>query len=137
MLNKVFDTFMFFKKKNFTVTNEYDMGDGLIVKEYTYNLSKYLTDVWPPNLSSSSGGFPIRSAVREEDGSDVTERVLRFSGPRKNYVNPVSAYRKRRRIRVSFLGWGGIRISVADVWEKYTGNVIVTDIFGVKKTVPV
>jgi hypothetical protein len=127
-------TLVFFKGKNFTITREFEMC-GVRVKEYRYNMSMYLTDVWPPNISSGSG-FPIRSAIREDDGSDVTEMVLRFSGPRKNYVNPVSvARRKNRALRMDASTFGRIRFVLEDTWEPYIGNVVITDTLGLKKVI--
>lgn len=135
-MEKLFDVFMFFKRKNFTVTREFKMGENVHIWEYTYNMSRYLTDVWPPNTSSSSG-FPIKSVIREDDGSDVTENVLKFSGPRKNYVNPVSLFKKRgRKLVVKCIGWGKFRLEFVDTWEPYYGNVIVSDVFGFKKIIP-
>lgn len=113
---------------------EFRMGD-VSVKEYRYNMRRFLTDVWPPELSAGTG-LPIRSAVREEDGSDVTEMVLKFSGPRKNYVNPVSVFRKKKRLRVKMHNFG-IRFVIEDTWVPYSGNVIVTDVMGFKKVVPI
>jgi hypothetical protein len=127
-------TLVFFKGKNFSVIREFEMC-GVHVKEYRYNMSRYLTDVWPPDLSRGSG-FPIRSAIREDDGSDVTEMVLRFSGPRKNYVNPVSvARRKKRTLRMDARTFGRIRLVLEEQWEPYSGNVVITDALGFKKVI--
>ena len=134
-MDALLNTVLFFKGKNFTVLREFERC-GVTIKEYRYNMGRFLTDVWPPNLSGGSG-FPIRSAVREDDGSDVTEMVLRFSGPRKNYVNPVSVFHRKRRLRLDLGNFGRIRVVFEDTWEPYNGNVIVTDILGVKKVVPV
>jgi hypothetical protein len=136
-MNVLLNIVMFFKQKNFTILREFEMFNGVSVKEYRYNMGKFLTDVWPPNISGGGSGFPIKSAVREDDGSDVTEMVLKFSGPKKNYVNPLSVFRKKKRIRVDYKKFGVFRIVIEDVWERYDGNVIVTDILGVKKVVPV
>jgi hypothetical protein len=138
VMDTILSTLVFFKGKNFTVVKEFEMG-GVHVKEYRYNMGKFLTDVWPPRLSAGSG-FPIKSAVREDDGSDVTEMVLRFSGPRKNYVNPLSVFRRSKsaKIKLDLKTFGRIRVTLEDdVWEPYTGNVLVTDILGFKKVVHV
>lgn len=127
------DILVFLKKKNFTVTKEFSMGNnGIILKEYVYNMSRYLTDVWPP--VTSAPGFPIQSVIREKDGLDITKRVIQFSGPKKNYVNPLATYTKKRRVSVSFINLG-IRISVENSWEPYEGNIIVTDTLGIKKVI--
>jgi hypothetical protein len=128
-------TILFFKGKNFTILKEFSMG-GVHVKEYRYNMRRFLTDVWPPKLSEGKG-LPIRTAVREDDGSDVTEMVLRFSGPRKNYVNPVSVFRKKKKFRIDVQEFGKIRFVLEDTWIPYDGNVIVTDVMGFKKVIPV
>ena len=133
MAERLFNIFMFFKKGNFTVTRVFNIDD-IEIKEYTYNLSRYLTDVWPPDTSTV--GFPIRSVIREDDGTDVTASVLKFSGPRKNHVNPVSLFKSSKKIRVRFVNFG-IRVSVEDVWRPYVGDVTVTDILGFKKVVTI
>jgi hypothetical protein len=123
---------LFFKGKNFTVLREFEMGDS-IIKEYRYNLKTFFTDVWPPKIGT---GMPIKSVTRDEDGSDVTDMVLRFSGPKKNYVNPVSLFRKKKGFSVKFYGTG-VRVTYGDTWDPYEGTATVTDIFGLKKTVHV
>jgi hypothetical protein len=135
VMNAFLNVVVFFKGKNFTILREFEMG-GVHVKEYRYNLSKFLTDVWPPNVYGGCGP-PIKSAIREEDGSDVTEMVLKFSGPKKNYVNPVSVFRKKKKIRMDYSKFGALCVTFKDEWEPYKGNVTVTDIFGVKKVVSV
>lgn len=126
---------LFFKGENFKILREFDMC-GVHVKEYRYNLSKFLTDVWPPNILGGTG-LPIKSAIREDDGSDVTEMVLRFSGPKKNYVNPVSVFRKKKKLKIDYGKFGVLRLVFEDEWEPYTGNIIVTDILGIKRVVRV
>jgi hypothetical protein len=135
VMNVFLNVVIFFKNKNFTILKEFEMG-GVRVKEYRYNMGKFLTDVWPPKISSDAG-MPIRSAFREDDGSDVTEMVLKFSGPRKNYVNPVSVFRRRRRFRLDYTTFGLVRFVLDETWYPYDGNVIVTDIFGFKKVIHV
>lgn len=135
MINLALSVILFFKGKNFTVLREFTMG-GVHVKEYRYNMRRFLTDVWPPKLSEGKG-LPIKTAVREDDGSDVTEMVLKFSGPRKNYVNPVSVFRKKKKLRVCIQNFGRIQFVIEDTWVPYEGNVIVTDVMGFKKTVPI
>lgn len=132
MLTAFINIVLFLKGKNFTIIREFDMGGGVVVKEYVYNLKRFLTDVWPP---LSGKGFPIKSAVRERDGTDVTEMVLKFSGPRKNYINPLSLSTKRKKVFIEYKNFGKLSIVYKDVWEPYEGNVIITDIMGVKKIV--
>lgn len=112
--------------KNFTIIRNFDG-----ITEYVYGSHRYFTDVWPPNLRHI--GFPIHSAVRD-DGEDVTKMVLKFAGPRKNYVHPLSASKMKKRIRVSFHNFK-IRFEIVDRIEKYSGTVTVTDIFGNLRTV--
>jgi len=128
----LFDVFMYFKRKNFTVTREFKMGEDVTVKEYTYNMSRYYTDVWPPDTSAGSG-FPIAHVVREFDGANITKSVLKFSGPRKNYVNPLSLRTREKRLRIRFVNFG-IRISLEETWTPYEGGITVTDILGGKRT---
>jgi hypothetical protein len=136
VMNFLLDVVVFFKGKNFTILREFDIGGNVKVKEYRYNMGKFLTDVWPPNVSGGSG-FPIKLAVRESDGLDVTETVLKFSGPKRNYVHPLSVCLKRKRVRLDYTTFGVLRVLFEDVWEPYIGNVIVTDILGLKKVVHV
>jgi hypothetical protein len=125
----LFDAFMFFKRKNFTVTKEFNVGD-VTVKEYIYNMSRYFTDVWPPNISAGQG-FPIMSVIRDDDGTDVTKSVLKFSGPRKNYVHPLGTLKRKRYLKIACLGLsGGVRFSIEEKFIPYEGTVTVTDIFG-------
>ena len=134
MIERLFNVFLYFKKGNFTVTREFEIG-GVTVKEYTYNLSRYYTDTWPPNTLAGSG-FPIFKVVRDEDGADITTQVLKFAGPRKNYVNPLSTFVHRYRVRVRCSIFG-IRVSLEKAWFPYTGNVTVTDILGGKRTLQI
>ena len=134
MLERIFDAFMYFKKGNFTVTKEFEMG-GVSVKEYTYNMSRYYTDTWPPNTVIGSG-FPIFKVIREDDGVDITKLVLKFSGPRKNYVNPLSTFVHKNKISINCTNFG-IRVSIKKTWIPYTGNVIVTDILGGNRTLQI
>ena len=131
------DILMFFKKRNFTILREFEYTDGVLVKEYVYNSKRFLTDVWPPKILLDEFVPPIQSAVRD-DGTDVTETMIRFSGPMRNRVNPLGAYTKRKRLRLGFVGLtGGIRLSTEDYWEPYEGSVTLTDAYGIKKVVPV
>lgn len=130
------DILLFFKKRNFTVLREFEFSEGVFVKEYVYNSRHFLTDVWPPRLASGTTTLlPIRSAVRD-DGTDVTETMILFSGPKRNYINHLGAYTKKRRLMVKFVNFG-IRITLQDYWEPYEGNVTVTDVLGIKKVVSV
>lgn len=113
--------------KNFTIIRKFDND----ITEYVYGSHRYFTDVWPPNLRHI--GFPIRSAIRD-DGEDVTKMVLKFAGPRKNFVHPLGASKIKKRVRISFRNFG-IRFEIVDRLEKYHGPVTVTDIFGNIRTV--
>ncbi len=124
------------KKTNFTILREFKMG-AVTVKEYVYNMRRYLTDVWPP-VSGTRGVFPIQTAIRDEDGADVTELVLRFSGPRRNHVNPLAfSYRRGMRPEIVFTDRGGIRVSLEEKWDPYTGTATITDIFGNSRSITV
>lgn len=133
MLARLFDVFVYFKKRNFTVTKEFKIGD-VTVKEYTYNLSRYYTDTWPPN--TSAGSLPIHSVIRDDDGLDVTKQVLKFSGPRKNYVNPLGTFTSKKKIHVNFVNLG-VQFKFEETWVPYTGKVTVTDILGGKRTLQI
>ena len=132
MKDLVLDLIVLFKGKNFSIVRDFEMGEAN-VKEYRYNLKTFFTDVWPP---PNGIGMPIKSVTRDDDGTDVTDMVLRFSGPKRNYVNPVALFRKKKGLRVKFYG-KGVRITYGDVWEPYEGTATVTDIFGLKKTVQI
>jgi hypothetical protein len=134
MMERLFNAFLYFKKGNFTVTREFKFGN-VVVKEYTYNMSRYYTDTWPPNILAGTG-FPIFKVVREDDGVDVTNQVLKFSGPRKNYVNPLSTCTYTNKVSIQCVNFG-IRIRIEKIWIPYTGNVIVTDILGRKRTLQI
>lgn len=134
MMNRLFDFFMYFKRRNFTVTREFKMGD-ITVKEYTYNMKRYYTDTWPPNTSAGTG-FPIMSVIREGDCKDVTNEVLKFSGPRKNYVNPLSLCTRKKRIHIRIINFG-IRVQLEDSWSPYEGDVTVIDILGGRRTIQI
>lgn len=134
MLVTAFELFMFFKRKNFTIVREFEFC-GKNIKEYVYNLKRYWTDVWPPPRGI---GPPIKAVTRDSDGIDVTKNVLKFSGPMKNYINPLGLYKKSRKITIKYTELGGIRFSYEPVWEPYTGTVTVTDALGtIKKTIRV
>jgi hypothetical protein len=126
-MNFLFDVFMALRKKNFTVTKEFDyFSTGKIVKEYVYNMKKYLTDEWPPKRGS---GPQIKKVIRDSDGADITKEVLRFSGPMKNYINPLATYVKVRRFTFRFVRLG-IQISYEETLEPYEGTVTVTNSMG-------
>lgn len=118
----ILDFIIFFKRKNFKVVREFDMC-GKTIKEYVYNLKRYWTDIWPPPRGT---GPPIKKVTRDSDGLDVTKSVIKFSGPMKNYVNPLGLCTKKRKfvIRCKNLG---LQISYENVWEPYKGSITVTD----------
>lgn len=130
------DILLLFKKRNFTILREFEYTDGVFVKEYVYNSKRFLTDVWPPKILLDGFVPPIQSAVRD-DGTDVTETMIRFSGPMRNSVNPLGAYTKRKRLRLGFVGLFGIRLSTEDYWEPYEGTVTLTNAYGIKKVTPI
>lgn len=129
----IVDVIIFFKRKNFTITREFEFC-GKKIKEYVYNMKRYFTDVWPPILGT---GPPIKKVVRDSDGVDVTKNVIKFSGPMKNHLNPLGVYTKKRKMTLKYTEIGGIRISYEHVWEPYYGTVTVTDTLGFKKIVHV
>lgn len=115
------DTFV----PNFTVTRSFVHEDKTIY-EYVYSSKRYLTDTWPPKTNHF--GFPIKKVIRE-DGKDVTENVLRFSGPKRNFVHNLGVCTIKKKIFTKFHNFG-IRITIEDYIEKYNGTVYVSDIFG-------
>lgn len=125
------DILLFFKKKNFTRTREVDIGNGVVLTEYVYNMRKYFTDVWPPKMAGRD--FPIRHAIRE-DGLDITTNILSFAGPMKNYINPIGAYTRRKKLSIEFVN-AGFRITFKEVWEPYRGVFVVTNTAGIKKVI--
>ena len=130
MIEKLFEIFMYFRKKNFTILKEFEyFSTGKIVKEYVYNMKKYLTDEWPPKRGT---GPIIKKVIRDSDGADVTKEVLRFSGPMKNYVNPLGTYVKKKKFSLRFINFG-IQFMYEDILEPYEGTVTIIDSFGNKK----
>ena len=122
-MNFFLDVLVFFKRKNFTVLREFDMG-SVRVKEYSYGSQKFFTDVWPPARGT---GSPIKQALF--CGEDVTQQVLKFSGPMKNYINALAIYKRKKRIVTRFVN-GGIRFAIEDFWEPRHGTITVTDVMG-------
>lgn len=106
---------------NFTITRRFDNG----IVEYVYSSKKYFTDVWPPKTCTS---FPIKSVIRE-DGVDVTRNVLKFSGPKRNYINPLGVQLIKKKVTWKYHNFG-IRFELGDYFEEYHGTITVTDIFG-------
>lgn len=111
---------------NFTITRRFE-NDGVQITEYIYGSKRYLTDVWPPDKIRRIG-FPIRSVIRD-DGVDVTENVLKFSGPMRNHIHPLGVCLIKKRISIKIKNFG-IRFELVDYIERYYGTVQVTDIFG-------
>ena len=111
---------------NFTKTKTFECDD-LVITEYIYGSKRYMTDVWPPNIRRGTG-FPIKSVIRD-DGIDVTQNVLKFSGPMKNYIHPLGVCIIKKRISIKIKNFG-IRFELVDYIEKFSGTVAVTDIFG-------
>ena len=133
LIDAFLNTLIFFKRKNFTITKEFDFC-GKNIKEYVYNMKRYFTDVWPPQRGI---GPPIKTVIRDSDGVDVTKNVLKFSGPMKNHVNPLSVYMKRKKIIIKYPEFGKIRISYEYIWEPYHGSLTITDTLGFKKMIHV
>jgi hypothetical protein len=129
-MNKLLDLLLFFKRKNFTITDTLDY-EGKEVYEYEYNFKKYLTDIWPPDTITRG---PVIKSVIREDGVDVSGHVLQFAGPRKNVINPLGLVSYRRKLRIRFIWPGGIRISYKLVPVPFHGRVSVVDIFNKKNT---
>lgn len=133
MLVTAFELFMFFKRKNFTIVREFEFC-GKNIKEYVYNLKRYWTDVWPPPRGI---GPPIKAVTRDSDGLDVTKNIIKFSGPMKNYINPLGLCTKKRKLVIQCKNLG-VHVSYEPVWEPYTGTITVTDALGtIKKMIRV
>lgn len=128
LINVFLDVLLFLKKKNFTILREFEYR-GAQIKEYVYNMKKYFTDVWPPQRGI---GPTIKKVVRDADGKDITKDALKFSGPMKNYVNPICAHVCGKKLTFRFVNFG-ISVSYEDVWRPYKGTVTVTDSFGTVK----
>lgn len=126
LFNKIF-------YKNFSILRIFEIGENTIY-EYVYNTKTYYSDTWPPNTSCRD--YPIKTAVRE-DGKDVTETVIKFSGPRRNFVNPLSVNDFYNKLVINIKQFGRIRFEIKKFFTSYTGNVHVTDIFGNKKTIKI
>lgn len=128
-MNTVLDILVFLKKRNFTILREFEYR-GTMIKEYVYNMKKYLTDAWPPKRGT---GPTIKKVIRDEDGKDITKDALRFSGPMKNYLNPLCAHTSEKKFTVRFVNFG-LQLVYEDVWKPYDGSLTITDSFGsVKK----
>lgn len=128
----ILDFIMFFKRKNFTILREFEVC-GKNVKEYVYNMKSFLTDVWPPQRGT---GPPIKKVTRDSDGVDVTKNVLKFSGPMKNYVNPLGLCINKRKLVVHCKNFG-VQLSYEPFLKLYDGTITVTDVLGFKKKVRV
>lgn len=127
-MNIMLDVLLFIKRKNFTIVKEIDYK-GTKIKEYVYNLKRYFTDVWPPKRGV---GPSIKKVVRDSDGKDITKDALKFSGPMRNYLNPLCAHVSEKKITMKFINFG-ISVSYEDVWKPYEGTLSVTDSFGTVK----
>jgi hypothetical protein len=116
---------------NFTVTKKFK-HQKVTIYEYVYGSKRYLSDTWPPNIRHT--GLPIKS-VKRDDGVDVTENVLKFSGPMRNYVHSLGVCKITKKLGIKSHKFGGVRFELCDHIEKYTGYVIVKDILGGLKTI--
>jgi len=123
-MNFFLDALIFFKRKNFTVLREFDIGENKRIKEYSYGSNTYLTDTWPPPRGV---GFPIKKVLLEDGEEDITNQALKFSGPMKNHVNVLALYKKKKRFVIRFVN-GGFKFTLEDYWEPREGTVIITDI---------
>jgi hypothetical protein len=131
LFNKmIMNMILFLKKPNFTIIRTFFI-DGNKFTEYIYNSKTYFTDVWPPNTSVR--GTPIKSVIRD-DGKDVTKMAIKFSGPRRCYIHPLSVCSFRKKLRMKYHNFG-VRLYFEDVSEKFKGSYVVTDILGTIKTI--
>jgi hypothetical protein len=119
---------------NFTITKKIIHNKNTTIYEYVYGSRRYLTDTWPPNIRHN--GFPIKS-VKRDDGIDVTQNVLKFSGPMRNYVHPLGVCVMKKKVSIKCHQLGGLRFELKDCFEKYKGTVIVEDIFNGLKIIHV
>lgn len=111
---------------NFTITRQFNT-DNITIYEYVYGSKRYFTDIWPPNTRHK--GFPIKKVIRE-DGVDVTVNVLKFSGPLRNYVNPLGTSIMKKGVSINCHNLG-LHFEIINKFDKYyIGTVNVTDIFG-------
>lgn len=130
IISAFLDILIFLKKKNFTILREFEYR-GTKIKEYAYNMKSYFTDVWPPKRGV---GPTIKKVVRDVDGKDITKDAIKFSGPMKNYLNPICAHVKEKKITMRFVNFG-VSVSYEDVWKPYDGTVTVTDSMGAIKKI--
>jgi len=121
---------MIFRGHNFTVTREFEHC-GVKVYEYVYNFKRYLTDTWPPQIIFTK---PSIRTVVTEDGRDVTQDVLRFAGPRKNIISPLSLVVFKWKVTFG-LTRKGFRMAIGKVPEVWHGQITVTDFFNKKNTI--
>lgn len=131
-MDRVLDVILFFKDTNFTVKKEFLLGSSRI-REYVYNMKRYLTDVWPPNLLAGGREPPICSVVRD-DGVDITRRVMKFSGPRRNYIHPLSLHVIKKKPKITFKVFG-VSVTLVDVPVPYEGSFTVTTSLGKKSVI--
>lgn len=131
-MNFFLDVLVFLKRKNFTVLREFEYK-GTKIKEYAYNFKKYFTDVWPPKRGT---GPTIKKVIRDADGKDLTKDALKFSGPMKNYVNPICAHVSEKKITFRIVNFG-ISISYENTWKPYEGTITVTDSLGTVKKISI
>ncbi len=122
---------LLFKQSNFSIIRKFYIDETKQITEYVYNSHKFFTDTWPPNTTTK--GTPIKSVIRD-DGKDITETVLKYAGPLKCYVNPISlnTFKKKLRLRLHILG---VKILYEDVSEPFNGDITVTDILGKTRTI--
>ena len=125
-MNFILDTLVFFRRENFKVLREFDIGTGIRIKEYSYGPNTYFTDTWPPVRGK---GLPIKNVLFKDEKEDVTTQTLKFSGPMRNHVNVLALYKKKKRFVIRFVD-GGFRVSLEEHWKPREGTVIVTDVIG-------
>jgi hypothetical protein len=122
---------MMFRGNNFEVTREFTRC-GVTVYEYLYNFKRYFTDTWPPPIVFTK---PPITKVVTEDGEDVTRDVLKYAGPRKNIINPLSLVVFKWRLTCGLSKRGGVSIQIKKVPELWHGQITVTDFFNKKNTI--
>jgi hypothetical protein len=122
---------MLFRGENFRVVREFEYC-GVTVYEYMYNFKRYLTDTWPPPIIFTK---PLIRDVVTDDGRNVTQDVMRYAGPRKNIISPLSLVVFRWKLTCGLSKRGGVRIALERVPCVWHGKITVTDFFNKKNTI--
>jgi hypothetical protein len=116
----IIDTLLWARGQNFTVKSVHHIdregfirpgpGDIYSLTEYVYNLKTMWNygSEWPPKFLSRER--PIKKVTRAS-GTDITDHVLAFSGPRKNEITPIAFLNFTKTWKLRFRSPCGIQLS--------------------------